>query len=45
MLANFADRDVHVPVERTVDCVLATDRVTLEPGYVILPPLSGTLVR
>jgi maltooligosyltrehalose trehalohydrolase len=45
MLANFADRDVHVPVDRTVDTVVATDRVTLEPGYVVLPALSGTLVR
>jgi maltooligosyltrehalose trehalohydrolase len=45
MLANFADRDVHVPLERTADTVIATHRVTLEPGYVVLPPLSGTLVR
>ncbi|MGH2944757.1 MAG: malto-oligosyltrehalose trehalohydrolase [Solirubrobacteraceae bacterium] len=45
LLANFGDRDVHVPVDRTVETVLATDHATLEPGYVILPPLSGALVR
>jgi maltooligosyltrehalose trehalohydrolase len=45
LLANFADGDVHVPVERTVELVLATHRATLEPGYVVLPPLSGALVR
>jgi maltooligosyltrehalose trehalohydrolase len=45
LLANFAEAPVHVPVEATVEVVLATHRVTLEPGYVILPPLSGTLVR
>jgi maltooligosyltrehalose trehalohydrolase len=44
-LANFASADVHVPVERTVETVLATDRATLEPGYVVLAPLSGALVR
>jgi maltooligosyltrehalose trehalohydrolase len=45
LLANFADTPVHVPVDTTVEVVLATHRATLEPGYVILPPLSGTLVR
>ena len=45
LLANFADGDVHVPVERTLETVLATHRATLEPGYVILPPLSGALLR
>jgi maltooligosyltrehalose trehalohydrolase len=45
LLANFAEADVHVPVDRTVEVVLATERATLEPGYVILPPLSGTLIR
>ena len=45
LLANFADRDVHVPVDSTVETVVETDRVTLEPGYVLLPPLSGALVR
>jgi maltooligosyltrehalose trehalohydrolase len=45
LLANFADEVVHVPVERTVETVLATHRETLEPGYVVLPPLAGALVR
>ena len=45
LLANFADGDVHVPVDHTLETVLATHRATLEPGYVILPPLSGALLR
>jgi maltooligosyltrehalose trehalohydrolase len=44
LLANFARTDVHVPVERTVELRLATHRATLEPGFVILPPLSGALI-
>ena len=45
LLANFSQRDVHVPVERTVETVLATHHATLEPGFVVLPPLSGALLR
>jgi maltooligosyltrehalose trehalohydrolase len=45
LLANFSQRDVHVPVEGTVETVLATHHATLEPGFVVLPPLSGALVR
>jgi maltooligosyltrehalose trehalohydrolase len=45
LLANFASRDVHVPAAGTVEPVLVTHRATLEPGYVVLPPLSGALVR
>jgi maltooligosyltrehalose trehalohydrolase len=44
LLANFAQTDVHVPIERTVELRLATHRATLEPGFVILPPLSGALI-
>jgi maltooligosyltrehalose trehalohydrolase len=44
LLANFAQADVHVPVERTVELRVATHRATLEPGFVILPPLSGALI-
>jgi maltooligosyltrehalose trehalohydrolase len=44
LLANFAQADVHVPIERTVELRLATHRATLEPGFVILPPLSGALI-
>jgi maltooligosyltrehalose trehalohydrolase len=44
-LANFAREPVHVPVEETVEPVVATHGATLEPGYVVLPPLSGALVR
>jgi maltooligosyltrehalose trehalohydrolase len=45
LLANFSGSPVHVPVDGTVEVALATHRATLEPGYVILPPLSGTLLR
>jgi maltooligosyltrehalose trehalohydrolase len=44
LLANFSDRPVHVPVDGTVEVVLSTHRTTLEPGYVVLPPQSGTLI-
>ena len=45
LLANFARDPVHVPVEETVEPVLATRPATLEPGYVVLAPLSGALLR
>jgi len=45
LLANFSQRDVHVPTEHTVETVLATHHATLEPGFVVLPPLSGVLLR
>ena len=45
LLANFARTPVHVPRERTEEVVLATHEPTLEPGFVVLPALSGALVR
>jgi maltooligosyltrehalose trehalohydrolase len=45
IVANFSRRDSHVPVEGTAELVLATSHSTLEPGYVVLPALSGALVR
>jgi maltooligosyltrehalose trehalohydrolase len=45
VLANFSRNTVHVPVERAVELELATHHATVEPGYVVLPPLSGALVR
>jgi maltooligosyltrehalose trehalohydrolase len=45
LLANFARTHVHVPRERTEEIVLATHEPTLEPGFVVLAPLSGALVR
>jgi maltooligosyltrehalose trehalohydrolase len=45
LLANFARVSVHVPRERTEEVLLATHQPTLEPGFVVLPPLSGALVR
>ncbi len=45
LVANFSRRDVHVPVDETAEPVLATGHRTLEPGFVVLRPLSGALVR
>ena len=45
VLANFSRNTVHVPVERPVELELATHHATVEPGYVVLPPQSGALVR
>ena len=45
LLASFARTDVHVPVDSAVSAVLTTHRTTIEPGFVILTPLSGALVR
>jgi maltooligosyltrehalose trehalohydrolase len=45
LLANFSSASVHVPRERTEEVLLATHEPTLEPGFVVLAPLSGALVR
>jgi maltooligosyltrehalose trehalohydrolase len=45
LLANFSQRDVHVPVDGTLETVLTTHHATLEPGFVVLPALSGALLR
>lgn len=45
LLANFARTTVHVPRERAEEVLLATHEPTVEPGFVVLPPLSGALVR
>ena len=45
LLANFSERRVHVPVDRAVGIELATHPATVEPGHVVLAPLSGALVR
>jgi maltooligosyltrehalose trehalohydrolase len=45
LLANLSREDVHVPVDGAVELVLATHHATLEPGYAVLPALSGALVR
>ena len=45
LVASFSRNDSHVPVDGTGEVVVATHPVTLEPGYVRLPPLSGALVR
>jgi maltooligosyltrehalose trehalohydrolase len=44
LLANFARTHVHVPWERVEQVVFATHEPTLEPGFVVLPPLSGALI-
>jgi maltooligosyltrehalose trehalohydrolase len=45
LVANFSRRDSHAPVEGTAELVIATSHATLEPGYVVLPALSGALLR
>lgn len=45
VLANFSRAPVHAPVEGPVETVLATHHATIEPGYVVLPPQSGVLVK
>jgi maltooligosyltrehalose trehalohydrolase len=45
IVANFSLNDSHVPVDGSGELVLASHHATLEPGYVVLPPLSGALVR
>jgi maltooligosyltrehalose trehalohydrolase len=45
LLANFARVPVHVPRERSEEVLLASHEPTLEPGFVVLAPLSGVLVR
>ena len=45
IVANFSAARSHVPVDGTVETVLSTHRTTLEPGFVVLPPRAGALVR
>jgi maltooligosyltrehalose trehalohydrolase len=45
MVANFARNPVHVPRPQPEEVVLATAAPTQEPGFLVLPPLSGALVR
>ena len=45
LLANFARIPVHVPRERAEEVLLSTHTPTVEPGFVVLPALSGALVR
>jgi len=45
LVTNFADARVHVPCEEPGEIVLATHRPTVEPGYVVLGPLSGVVLR
>ncbi|HWK25249.1 MAG TPA: malto-oligosyltrehalose trehalohydrolase [Solirubrobacter sp.] len=45
LLANVSRAPVHVPWERVETVVLATHPPTLEPGFVVLAPLAGALIR
>ena len=45
LLANFSRRATHVPLDGSAEVVVAAGHATLEPGYVLLAPLSGALVR
>jgi maltooligosyltrehalose trehalohydrolase len=45
LVANFSRAPSHVPFGDPVEVVLATHHATIEPGYIVLPPQSGVLVR
>jgi maltooligosyltrehalose trehalohydrolase len=45
LVANFARETVHVPRPRAEEVVLSTHAITVEPGHLVLPPLSGAVVR
>jgi maltooligosyltrehalose trehalohydrolase len=45
LLANFGRAPVHLPRDRTEEVLLSTHEPTIEPGFVVLAPLSGALVR
>jgi maltooligosyltrehalose trehalohydrolase len=45
LVANFSRRSSHVPLDATAETVVAAGHVTLEPGYAVLTPLSGALLR
>jgi maltooligosyltrehalose trehalohydrolase len=45
LVANFSRAAVHVPRQRAEEVVLATHHVTSEPGFLVLPPLAGAVVR
>jgi maltooligosyltrehalose trehalohydrolase len=46
LIANFAREPVHVPRPRPEEVVLSTHQpITVEPGHLILPPMSGAVVR
>jgi maltooligosyltrehalose trehalohydrolase len=44
IVANFARETVHVPLEHVRGARVCTHHATLEPGYVVLPALSGALL-
>ena len=44
LVANFARETVHVPLEHLGSARVCTHHATLEPGYVVLPALSGALL-
>jgi maltooligosyltrehalose trehalohydrolase len=45
LVMNFAREERRVPVERTTLSLATHDRVRLEDGHAVLPPLAGALVR
>jgi maltooligosyltrehalose trehalohydrolase len=45
LLASFSRRPSHVPLDGAAELVVVAGHATLEPGYVLLSPLSGALVR
>jgi maltooligosyltrehalose trehalohydrolase len=45
LVANFSRKPSHVPLAQTAEPVVAAGHITLEPGYVVVAPLSGALLR
>jgi maltooligosyltrehalose trehalohydrolase len=45
LIANFSRKPSHVPLPDTAEPVVAAGHITLEPGYVVVAPLSGALLR
>jgi maltooligosyltrehalose trehalohydrolase len=45
LVANFSRTDTHVPLDGAAEPAVTTGHLTLEPGYAVLGPLSGALVR
>jgi maltooligosyltrehalose trehalohydrolase len=45
LLANFSRNPVHVPHDGAAETVVVTHHATLEPGFVVLAPQSGALIR
>jgi maltooligosyltrehalose trehalohydrolase len=45
LVANFSRETSHVPFDGPAEVVVETHHATVEPGYLVLAPQSGVLVR